>query len=256
LISGGAGTAPAWGKISLTSHVSGVLAVTNGGTGASSISGLRTAIGAAASGANSDITSLSALSTPLSAAQGGSGQSSYTVGDLLYANSATSLSRLADVPAGNALISGGAGVAPTWGKVSLTNHVSGILPVANGGTGASSISGLRTAIGAAASGANSDITSLSALSTPLSTAQGGTGSGTPPVARANLGAAASGANSDITSLNGLTTALPIAEGGTGSTTGPGARANIGAAASGANVDITSLGGLTSPLGPTQGGSGQ
>lgn len=74
----------------------------------------------------------------------------------------------------------------------------------------------------AAPGANSDITSLSALSTPLSVAQGGTASTTAGAARtalgvtlANLGAAASGANSDITSLSGLSTPLSLLQGGTG-----------------------------------------
>ncbi|MDW3570955.1 tail fiber domain-containing protein [Enterobacter asburiae] len=41
------------------------------------------------------------------------------------------------------------------------------------------------------------------------------------------GKAAKGANSDITSLSGLTTALSLAQGGTGSTTASGARTNIG-----------------------------
>jgi hypothetical protein len=62
--------------------------------------------------------------------------------------------------------------------------------------------------------------------------------------RLNLQAAASGANSDITSLAGLTTALPLSEGGLGATTAAGGRATISAAASGANTDITSLGALT------------
>ena len=48
---------------------------------------------------------------------------------------------------------------------------------------------------------------------------GGTGANNAASARANLGAAASGANLDITSLNGLTTVLPPSEGGTGSTGG-------------------------------------
>lgn len=71
----------------------------------------------------------------LPAKNGGTGQSSYTVGDLLYASGATALSKLADVATGNALISGGVGVAPAWGKIDLTTTVSGILPAANGGTG-------------------------------------------------------------------------------------------------------------------------
>lgn len=42
-----------------------------------------------------------------------------------------------------------------------------------------------------------------------------------------LGKAEKGANSDITSISGLTTALSIAQGGTGSTTASGARQNLG-----------------------------
>ena len=79
-------------------------------------------------------------SASLKAIAGGTGQTSYAVGDLLYANTTTTLAKLADVATGNALISGGIGVAPSWGKIGLTTHVSGVLPVANGGTNASSAS--------------------------------------------------------------------------------------------------------------------
>jgi hypothetical protein len=78
------------------------------------------------------------LSSTLVATSGGTGQSSYAVGDLLYASTTTALSKLADVATGNALISGGVGVAPSWGKIALTTHISGTLPVANGGTNATS----------------------------------------------------------------------------------------------------------------------
>jgi hypothetical protein len=67
----------------------------------------------------------------LSAVRGGTGQSSYAVGDILYADTTTSLAKLPDVATGNALISGGVGVAPTYGKIGLTTHISGILPFAN-----------------------------------------------------------------------------------------------------------------------------
>jgi len=53
------------------------------------------------------------------------------------------------------------------------------------------------------------------LAVPVSIANGGTGATTAGGALASLGAAASGANSDITSLSGLTTPLSIAQGGTG-----------------------------------------
>jgi hypothetical protein len=53
----------------------------------------------------------------------------------------------------------------------------------------------------------------------LKVAKGGTGAATAGAARTALSAAASGANSDITSLSGLTTVLSQAQGGTGTTTG-------------------------------------
>jgi hypothetical protein len=68
------------------------------------------------------------------ATNGGTGQAAYVVGDILYAPTTTTLNRLADVATGNALLSGGVGLAPAYGKIILTTHVSGILPVANGGT--------------------------------------------------------------------------------------------------------------------------
>ncbi|WP_055128530.1 hypothetical protein [Pseudomonas mediterranea] len=98
-------------------------------------------------------------------------------------------------------------------------------------------------------GANSDITSLVGLTTPLSVAQGGTGGNTQVAAQTALGgttvgravftavsaaagrtaitAAASGANSDITSLTGLTTALSVSQGGTGGNTQATARTGLG-----------------------------
>jgi hypothetical protein len=91
----------------------------------------------------------------ITAAKGGTGQTSYAVGDLLYANTTTTLAKLPDVATGNALISGGVSTAPSWGKIGLTTHVSGVLPVANGGTNASSasIAAFNNITGYTASGA-------------------------------------------------------------------------------------------------------
>lgn len=79
--------------------------------------------------------------TPIAANYGGTGQTAYTVGDILYADTTTSLAKLSDVAVGNALISGGVAAAPSWGKVGLATHVDGTLPVANGGTGVTSSTG-------------------------------------------------------------------------------------------------------------------
>jgi hypothetical protein len=94
LISGGVATAPSWGKIGLTTHVSGTLPVTSGGTGLTAV----------------------------------------TTGDILYASASNTLAALAGVATGNALISGGVGVAPSYGKIGLTTHISGTLAIGNGGT--------------------------------------------------------------------------------------------------------------------------
>jgi hypothetical protein len=82
--------------------------------------------------------------------KGGTGFASYTIGDLLFANSASTLAKLAGVATGNVLRSGGIGSAPSWGKVDLATHMSGTLPVANGGTGVTGLTGLAKGNGVGA----------------------------------------------------------------------------------------------------------
>ena len=101
------------------------------------------------------------------ATAGGTGQTSYAIGDLLYADTTTTLAKLPDVATGNALISGGVSTAPSWGKIGLTTHVSGVLPVANGGTNAStaSITSFNNITGYSASGATGTTTTNLVFST-------------------------------------------------------------------------------------------
>lgn len=94
----------------------------------------------------------SSLTSPVGVADGGTNITSYAVGDLIYASGTTTLSKLADVATGNALISGGVGVAPSYGKIGLTTHVSGILGVANGGSGTATVFTQGSVIFAGASG--------------------------------------------------------------------------------------------------------
>ena len=123
------------------------------------------------------------LTTPVTAIIGGTGQTSYAVGDLLYASSTTALSKLADVATGNALISGGVSTAPSWGKIGLTTHVSGTLPIANGGTNATTTPtsgavayGTGTAYGFSAAGTSGDFLISGGTGSPTwtSTISGGT----------------------------------------------------------------------------------
>jgi hypothetical protein len=103
----------------------------------------------------------------IAATRGGTGLTSFVQGDLLYAASSTTIGSLADVATGNALISGGVGGDPAWGKIGLTSHVSGTLPVANGGTGATDAAGIRTAAGATTIGSSVfTLTNPSAITFP------------------------------------------------------------------------------------------
>lgn len=99
-----------------------------------------TGVGALAAG--SLATGFTAVTAPL----GGTGQTTYTIGDILYASTTSALSKLAAVAVGNVLISNGVGSAPSWGQVALASAVSGTLPVANGGTGVTSSSGTGSVV--------------------------------------------------------------------------------------------------------------
>jgi hypothetical protein len=142
----------------------------------------------------------------LGATQGGTGQSSYSIGDILYADTTTSLARLADVAVGNALISGGLNAAPAWGKIALASAVSGTLPVANGGTGVTTSTGTGDVVLS-----NSPTLVTPALGTPAS-GNFSTGTFTWPTFNQNT----TGTASNVTGT------VAIANGGTASTTAQGA----------------------------------
>jgi hypothetical protein len=55
--------------------------------------------------------------TTIDETKGGTGQTSYAVGDVLYADSTTSLNKLSPGTATYALLSGGTGVAPAYGQI-------------------------------------------------------------------------------------------------------------------------------------------
>lgn len=161
--------------------------------------------------------------TAIGAVYGGTGLTSYAVGDLLYADTTTSLAKLADVAVGNALISGGVGAAPSYGKIGLATHVSGTLPVANGGTGVTSSTGTGSVV-------LSDSPTLvsPALGTPASgvaTNLTGTASGL------SIGGNAATATTATTATNqsgGTVSATTIAMSGTTFTASGGSSATYGA----------------------------
>ena len=67
------------------------------------------------------ITSGTWSATAILATVGGTGQTSYAVGDILYASTTTALSKLADVAVGSYLRSGGVSTAPLWSTLILPN---------------------------------------------------------------------------------------------------------------------------------------
>jgi hypothetical protein len=83
--------------------------------------------------------------TTIAVGYGGTGLTSYTVGDLLYASGTTTLAKLADVATGSVLVSGGIGVAPAY---SATPTLTSLTAAAHyGGTGVSSTLTLQSTTG-------------------------------------------------------------------------------------------------------------
>jgi hypothetical protein len=101
----------------------------------------------------------------------------------------------------------------------LQSGVSGdSIPIAAGGTGATTAASARAALNVASSGANSDITSLTGLTTPLTLGQGGTGGASAASARSSLGLAIGTDIPGFASANTFTNTQTF----TGSTTAIGA----------------------------------
>lgn len=154
--------------------------------------------------------------------KGGTGFTSFTVGDLFYADTTTSLAKLADVATGNVLLSGGVGVAPAYGKVDAATHIIGVLPVVNGGTGNSALAALTKTddtnvtltLGGSPSTALVNAASIAVGWTgELSIARGGTGAATANAAFNALSPMTT--NGDlITRVAGLAARLPAGAVGT------------------------------------------
>lgn len=130
------GASPSWGKVDLTNAVSGILPSANGGTANAFFSVAGPATSTKTYTFPNASASVLTTNAAVTAAQGGTGLTSYTAGDLITATGATTLAVL-NIGAANRVLTSN-GTAASWSLLSLTASVSGILPIVNGGTGQSS----------------------------------------------------------------------------------------------------------------------
>lgn len=145
--------------------------------------------GTGATSAGAALTALGGLADPMT-----------TRGDIIT-RGASATGRLAVGSANRVLISDG--TDPAYGQVPLASAVSGTLPLANGGTNATSAGDARTSLGlgSIATQASSSVSiSGGAITgiTDLAIADGGTGASSASAARTNLGVAI---GSDVAAFN-------------------------------------------------------
>lgn len=173
--------------------------------------------------ANGNITVGGWQGNVIAANYGGTGLTTYSAGDILYATSSTTtLSRLGMTAAnnGNVLLSNG--TAPYWGNISLNSGgLSGILPISKGGTNTTSFSGSAVVVTAADGQSMASVTSATNAAVVFDNTGVPTAVAGGPYTYLTTGAGGGNLSfGKIDLTNGVTGTLTIANGGSGTTSVP------------------------------------
>lgn len=192
--------------------------------------------------------------TAIAADRGGTGQTTYAVGDLLYAGTTSTLAKLAGVATGNALISGGIGTAPSWGKIGLTTHVSGTLPVANGGTGVTTATANTVFAAPNGSAGAPSFRALVAADLPNTAVTAGSYGGAQTLVSFTVDAAGRLTAAGQATISGLTTSHLSASAGILNTQLANSTVTIGSTSVALGATATTIAGLTSLTATTLAGT--
>lgn len=161
------------------------------------------------------------LGGTLAVANGGTGNSSWTIGSLISFSSPTNASAIVPGTANYVLITGGTGTIPSWGQVALGSAVTGTLPSGNGGTGFSTYTtgdlvyaSATNTLSKLAIGASGYVLTSNGTSLSWQPASGG-GGGVTSFSAGTTGLTPNTASTGAVTLAGT---LAITNGGTGATT--------------------------------------